>query len=107
MAQINKEPETEYARAGITIREVDRFINSDELNFTRSKMNIPFSKKKKKKLGSKWIFDEYLQSNEQRVAIVSIYSNEIAVAIFISNSFFYSENNIFGKNFPWILISTF
>lgn len=49
MAQINKEPETEYARAGITIREVDRFINSDELNFTRSKMNIPFSKKKKKK----------------------------------------------------------
>lgn len=45
MAQINKEPETEYARAGITIREVDRFINSDKLNFTRSKVNIPFSKK--------------------------------------------------------------
>lgn len=104
MAQINKEPETEYARAGITIREVDRFINSDELNF---KNEYSLFEKKKKKLGSKWIFDEYLQSNEQRVAIVSIYSNEIAVAIFISNSFFYSENNIFGKNFPWILISTF
>lgn len=45
MAQINKEPETEYARAGITIREVDRFINSDELNF-KNEYSL-FEKKKK------------------------------------------------------------
>lgn len=46
MAQINKEPETEYARAGITIREVDRFINSDELNFTFKNEYSLFEKKK-------------------------------------------------------------